>query len=115
MTLTALFMSICAATTLNCSDVKVEYTDFSDDRLGAATMYTNGNTAIFLDNSLTEKRISVVKKIMIHEISHLVYYHKSLENSEKPTGRHNVEYKKICKKLAIELNESTKLCKTHKH
>mgnify|MGYP003633406613 CR=1 FL=1 len=113
MTLTALFMTLCAVTSLDCEKVNVEYVEFSDARLGAATLYTSGNSAIFISKTLEGGRNAPIKKIMIHELSHLVTYRNALARGDNPIGKHNTEYKKVCRTLAKINGLSTKLCKSH--
>jgi len=96
-----LFLAICAFTALECDDVTVAvYQGFDEQTLAAAGYDDDGNYYLLIHPDSLEKSENFQKRLMVHEISHLIAF-----NIDKNNLSHYGIYEEICEELK-ELTEA---------
>lgn len=91
-----LFLAVCLITTFQCNEVNVAYVSLPFDTHAIAAVDYDGGYHIFLDNSIRRKTTSFKRKLMVHEIAHLLVYEKDPTNNT-----HNEVFDKVCEKLSL--------------
>lgn len=90
-----LFLSICLMTALSCSDVNVEYTRLPFDTHAIAAIDIRGDYHILVDRSVKKKKGFEQRKIMIHEVAHLLVY-----EIDPTNNTHNEVFDRVCERLS---------------
>lgn len=90
-----LFLSICLMTTLSCGDVNVEYTRLPFDTHAIAGIDIRGDYHILVDPSVKKQKGFEQRKIMIHEVAHLLVYEMDPTNNT-----HNEVFDEVCEQLS---------------
>lgn len=87
-----LFLAICLATTLSCSDVNLHRQHVGVNTLAAAAIDIYGEYHIIVSDDVTD---SDMKRILVHEIAHLLVF-----EIDPTYTSHGDLYDSICEKLA---------------
>lgn len=108
MSITALFLSVCLHTSIDCESVEVSYSNLDRSVLGRATMMTSGRLIIKLAPSLGEAPLWLRRGVLLHETAHLVTW---TENPDRILEDHGPTFTKTCEKLAKLSGYGDKICK----
>ena len=104
-----LFLSICLMTSLNCSDVNVEYYRLPFDTHAIAAIDIRGDYHILVDPSVKKQKSHRQRNIMIHEIAHLLVY-----EIDPTNNTHNEVFDEVCEELSEVFEvRPNKVCSQH--
>ncbi len=71
MNLTALVLTMCVYTSLDCEKVDVAYADLADGQLGRVTSYSNGYKTIEVANYLKNKYPYRTRNVIMQQLTYL--------------------------------------------
>lgn len=100
------FNEVCELAELDCSDIEIKYESLDSSILGMANLYNSGKMTVDI-NHIYKGNSTKVRRIVTHEVAHLVVFSTSATPHKRHHGR---QFKKVCKSLAHKVQVSQESC-----
>ena len=109
MNLTALVLTMCVHTSLDCEKVDVAYADLADSQLGRVTAYSNGYKTIEVANYLKNKHPYRTRNVIMQQLTYLAAWE---DYPGHFINANRLAYKSTCSKIAWGIKVNTINCWT---